>query len=143
MIGLVVVAHQDIGEAMLAALDHVLGPQSLTASLSIGVDADIDADMSELRQRLDRLIKRCEAGNGVLVFADMFGGTPCNLALASMQKHHIEVVSGFNLPMLVKAASLRQSITDLKRLAIEARESGRQHMHIASELMQNKDGEHG
>jgi len=143
MIGMVVVAHDRIGEAMLAALDHVLGPQSLTASLSIGVDADIDADMNELRDRLDRLIKRCDGGDGVLLFADMFGGTPCNIALASMQKHHIEVVSGFNLPMLVKAASLRQSITDLPRLAVKARESGRQHMHIASELMQEKDGRHG
>lgn len=143
MIGLVVVAHEHIGEAMLAALDHVLGPQSLTASLSVGVDADMAADMSQLRQRLDRLIKRCDSGDGVLLFADMFGGTPCNLALACMRQHRIEVVSGFNLPMLVKAASLRQSITDLSRLAVKARESGRQHMHIASELMQEKEGGHG
>jgi len=143
MIGMVVVAHERIGEAMLAALDHVLGPQSLTASLSIGVDADIDADMNDLREKLDRLIKRCDGGDGVLLFADMFGGTPCNIALASMQKHHVEVVSGFNLPMLVKAASLRQSTTDLSRLALKARESGRQHMHIASELMHEKDERHG
>lgn len=143
MIGLVIVAHEHIGEAMLAALDHVMGPQSLTASLGIGVDADMETDMNELRDRLDRLIKRCDSGDGVLLFADMFGGTPCNLALASMQKNRIEVVSGFNLPMLVKAASLRQTITDLPLLASKARESGRQHMHIASELLQEKGGEHG
>jgi len=143
MIGLVLVAHEHIGEAMLAALDHVMGPQSLTASLGIGVDADMETDMNELRDRLDRLIKRCDSGDGVLLFADMFGGTPCNLALASMQQNRIEVVSGFNLPMLVKAASLRQTITDLPMLASMARESGRQHMHIASELLHGKGGEHG
>ncbi|OIO70319.1 MAG: hypothetical protein COW19_08440 [Zetaproteobacteria bacterium CG12_big_fil_rev_8_21_14_0_65_55_1124] len=143
MIGLVVVAHERIGEAMLAALDHVMGPQSLTASLSIGVDADIDADMSELRSRLGKLIKRCDSGNGVLLFADMFGGTPCNLALACMQEYRVEVLSGFNLPMLVKAASLRQTINDLHLLAHKARESGRQHMHIASELLSEKGSDHG
>lgn len=143
MIGLVVVAHERIGEAMLAALDHVMGLQSLTASLSIGVDADIDADMSELRSRLGKLIKRCDSGNGVLLFADMFGGTPCNLALACMQEYRVEVLSGFNLPMLVKAASLRQTINDLHLLAHKARESGRQHMHIASELLSEKGSDHG
>ena len=143
MIGMVVVAHEHIGEAMLAALDHVMGPQSLTASLGIGVDADIDADMDELRQRLGRLIKRCDSGNGVLLFADMFGGTPCNLALSCMKDYKVEVVSGFNLPMLVKAASLRTTMSDLPVLARKARESGRQHMHIASELLDEKGGEHG
>jgi len=143
LIGLVVVAHDQIGEAMLAALDHVMGPQSLTASLSIGVDADIDADMSELRSRLGKLIKRCDSGDGVLLFADMFGGTPCNLALACMREHQVEVLSGFNLPMLVKAASLRQTMRDLHLLARKAQESGRQHMHIASELLGEKGSSDG
>jgi mannose PTS system EIIA component len=143
MIGIVIVAHERIGEAMLAALDHVMGPQSLTASLGIGVDADIDADMEELRSRLGKLIKRCDSGDGVLLFADMFGGTPCNLALTCLQERHVEVVSGFNLPMLVKAASLRQNVTDVTLLARQARDSGRQHMHIASELLNAKDGKHG
>lgn len=143
MIGIVIVAHEHIGEAMLAALDHVMGPQSLTASLGIGVDADMDSDMDALRERLGQLIKRCDSGDGVLLFADMFGGTPCNLALSCMPHHHVEVVSGFNLPMLVKAASLRQNLRDLQLLAHKARESGRQHMHIASELMQEKAGKHG
>lgn len=143
MIGIVIVAHERIGEAMLAALDHVMGPQSLTASMGIGVDADMDSDMNAMRERLGKLIKRCDSGDGVLLFADMFGGTPCNLALACMQDHHVEVVSGFNLPMLVKAASLRTSMHDLRLLARKVRESGRQHMHIASELMQEKADKHG
>ncbi len=143
MIGIVLVAHERVGESMLAALEHVLGPQALTAALSVGIDADMNADMSDLQQRLSATIKRCDAGSGVLLFADMFGGTPCNLALACLQTHNIEVVSGFNLPMLVKAASLRQSLNDLPMLARKCRESGRQHMHIASELLAEQDNKHG
>jgi len=142
LIGLVVVAHDNIGAAMLAALEHVMGPQPLTAALGIGVDADIDIDMNKLRQRLDRMIKRCDAGHGVLLFADMFGGTPCNLALACMPDHQVEVISGLNLPMLVKAASLRQSLNDLALLAGKTSQSGRQHIHIASELLNEKEDGH-
>ncbi len=136
MIGMVIVAHEHIGEAMLAAVDHVLGPQALVAALGIGADADIQSDLSEGSERLQALIKRCDAGDGVLLFADMFGGTPCNLALSCIEEEKVEVVSGFNLPMLIKAATLRQTLTNLHLLAQQARDAGRYHMHLASELME-------
>lgn len=139
MIGMVVVAHERIGEAMLGAVEHVLGPQALTAALGIGADADIQADISQGQDRLHTLIKRCNAGDGVLLFADMFGGTPCNLALSSIGQGNVEVVSGFNLPMLIKAATLRQTLTDLHLLARQARDAGRYHMHLASELMEGRN----
>jgi len=138
MIGMVIVAHEHIGEAMLAAVDHVLGPQALVAALGIGADADIQSDLSEGSERLHVLIKRCDAGDGVLLFADMFGGTPCNLALSCIEEGKVEVVSGFNLPMLIKAATLRQTLTNLHLLAQQARDAGRYHMHLASELMEKK-----
>jgi len=138
MIGMVVVAHEHIGEAMLAAVEHVLGPQALVAALGIGADADIQSDLSEGSERLHTLIKRCDAGDGVLLFADMFGGTPCNLALSCIEEGKVEVVSGFNLPMLIKAATLRQTLTNLRLLAQQARDAGRYHMHLASELMEKK-----
>jgi len=138
MIGMVVVAHEHIGEAMLAAVEHVLGPQALVAALGIGADADIQSDLSEGSERLHALIKRCDAGDGVLLFADMFGGTPCNLALSCIEEGTVEVVSGFNLPMLIKAATLRQTLTNLHLLAQQARDAGRYHMHLASELMEKK-----
>jgi len=143
VIGMVLVAHEHVGEAMLAALEHVMGPQALTGAVSVGVDADMDANIGDLQAHLSKVIKRCDAGDGVLLCADMFGGTPCNLALACMPEGHVEVVSGFNLPMLVKAASLRQTLNDLALLAHSCRESGRQHMHIASELLAEKGKAHG
>ncbi|MDQ6960897.1 MAG: PTS sugar transporter subunit IIA [Mariprofundaceae bacterium] len=138
MMGIVVVAHEHIGEAMLAAVEHVLGPQALVAALSIGADADIQSDLSEDSERLHTLVQRCDAGDGVLLFADMFGGTPCNLALSCIEEGKVEVVSGFNLPMLIKAATLRQTLTNLHLLARQARDAGRHHMHLASELMEKK-----
>jgi len=138
MIGMVIVAHENIGEAMLAAVEHVLGPQALVAALGIGANADIQSDLSEGSERLHTLIKRCDAGDGVLLFADMFGGTPCNLALSCIEEKKVEVVSGFNLPMLIKAATLRQTLNNLHLLAQQARDAGRYHMHLASELMEKK-----
>ncbi len=135
MIGMVLVAHEHVAEAMLAAVEHVLGPQALTAAMSVGADADLETDLKDNEERLRNLIRRCDAGDGVLVFADMFGGTPCNLAMSMLEKGRVEVVSGFNLPMLIKAATLRQNLTDLNLLARQARDAGRYHMHIASELM--------
>ena len=139
MIGMVLVAHEQVGESMLAAVEHVLGPQPLSGALSVGVSVDIQSDTSELEHKLSALIRRCDAGDGVLLFADMFGGTPCNLALACMKTHHVEVISGFNLPMLIKAASLRPTLDQLSLLARQSRDSGRQHMHIASELLHGEE----
>jgi len=138
MIGMVIVAHGGIGVEMLRAVEHVAGTQVLSASLSVEADSDID----HVRERLQSLVASCDSGDGVLMFADMFGGTPCNIALACMSAAgcpNVEVVSGFNLPMLIKAATLRKSATGLKELAERAREAGRYHMHMASELLADED----
>jgi len=134
MIGIVVIAHGNIAGEMLRAVEHVDGTQVLSASLSVEADSDID----HVRERLHNLVASCDSGEGVLMFADMFGGTPCNIALACMSASEgtqVEVVSGFNLPMLIKAATLRKSISNLKELAERSREAGRYHMHMASELL--------
>lgn len=135
MIGMILVAHEQIASEMLQAVEHVVGSQALTETLSIAADADVDA----CKERLNKLLGRCNAGDGVLLLADMFGGTPCNLALSCMQEGHVEVLSGFNLPMLIKAATLRGSLTDVRELARQAQEAGRHHMHLASELLSGKE----
>lgn len=137
MIGLILITHGDIGAEMLKAVEHVVGPQSLARSFSVMADDDVDVVLAELKE----MIQKCDAGNGVLLLADMFGGTPCNLALACTGMPGVEVLSGFNLPMLIKAATLRQEITEPRQLAEKAREAGRYHMHFASELLSgNKRG---
>lgn len=138
MIGMVLVAHEHIGTEMLRGVEHVLGTQALTASLDIAPDTDIE----QAKETLSKLIRRCDTGDGVLLFADMFGGTPCNLALSCMQDHKVEVISGFNLPMLVTAASKRRTDADLPGLARKVRDAGCQHIYLASELMAQKRKSH-
>jgi len=135
MIGMILIAHEQIAGEMLRAVEHVVGPQPLTETLSIAPDADVDA----CKEQLKRLITRCDAGDGVLLLADMFGGTPCNLALSCMREGHVEVLSGFNLPMLIKAATLRGKSTDVHELARHAQKAGRHHMHLASEILSGKE----
>lgn len=138
MIGMIVIAHEHIGAEMLRGVEHVLGPQALMASLNI----DADADLEQSKEELVKLIRRCDTGDGVLLFADMFGGTPCNLALSCMQEYRVEVISGFNLPMLVTAATKRQMDADLPALARKVRDAGCQYIYLASELMEQKRQSH-
>jgi len=135
MIGMILISHEQIAGEMLRAVEHIVGPQALAETLSITADADVDTG----KKRLKKLIGRCDTGDGVLLLADMFGGTPCNLALSCMQEGHVEVLSGFSLPMLIKAATLRDTQADVRELARQAREAGRHHMHLASELLNGKE----
>lgn len=134
MIGLVIVAHANIAREMLRALEHVVGPQSLIEAVDVRSDEDVD----EARANLRHVIARCDGGHGVLVATDMFGGTPCNLALSCLDKGKVEVVSGFNLPMLVKASKLRAETNDVLDLARQVQETGRYHMHLASDLLDDQ-----
>ncbi|MFQ5581978.1 MAG: PTS sugar transporter subunit IIA [Mariprofundaceae bacterium] len=131
MIGMVLIGHEHIASQMLAAVEHVVEKQPLTAVLDVSGDDNPDA----LRQQLDVLIRSCDVGDGVLLLADMFGGTPCNVAIAALRPGKVEVVSGFNLPLLIKAATLRQSLNDLSALAHQVVEAGRQYMCLPSHLM--------
>ena len=131
MIGMVLIGHEHIASEMLAAVEHVVGKQPLTAVLDVAGDDNPDL----LKQQLDELIRRCDVGDGVLLLADMFGGTPCNVAIAALRPGETEVVSGFNLPLLIKAATLRKSLNDLAALAQQVVEAGRQYMCLPSHLM--------
>jgi PTS system mannose-specific IIA component len=132
MIGIVLVGHEHIASEMLAALEHVLGRQSLIRAVDVIGDDPPEA----LRQRLAEEVRSCNAGAGVLVLADMFGGTPCNVALAVMHSGDVEVVSGMNLPALIKAASLRQQEIGVTDLAGQVAEAGRHYIRVATSLMQ-------
>src|SRR5258708_17901660 len=107
MIGMVLVTHGRLAAEFVAALEHVVGPQRIHAAVCIGTDDD----MEKRRQDILRCVSEVDAGSGVVLLTDMFGGTPSNLAISVMDKAKIEVIAGINLPMLIKLASLRQSET--------------------------------
>jgi len=130
MIGIVLIGHEPIASEMLSAMEHVVGKQPLIET----VDVYDSLPPDELTRLLQTKIRACDIGKGVLLLADMFGGTPCNIAMGCLRGGHVEVVSGFNLPLLIKAATLRNKQTDLATLAEQVVESGRLYMRVAPHL---------
>jgi PTS system mannose-specific IIA component len=134
MIGLVLVTHGRLAEELIAALEHVVGPQANITPVCIGPDDD----MEERRARILECVYQAEEGNGVVLLTDMFGGTPSNLAISIMDKANVEVIAGANLPMLIKLASVRQT-ESLEEAAHSAQEAGRKYINIASRLLTQED----
>lgn len=133
MIGMVLVAHGHLATEFRAALEHVVGPQKRIASISIGAEDD----MEQRRKDIIAAVKEVDAGDGVVVLTDMFGGTPSNLAISVMNGGHIEVVAGINLPMLIKLASVRDTAS-LEQAVIQAQDAGRKYIYVASRVLGGK-----
>ncbi len=130
MIGIVVVSHGKLSRELVSATEHVVGEQTCFSAISIEAEDDIEARRTQIRE----MAKSCDVGRGVIILTDMFGGTPSNLAMSVMNSGNIEVISGVNLPMLIKLAEVRAdlSLKDASRVAAEA---GRKYINIASELL--------
>lgn len=130
MIGLVLVTHGRLAEEFIAALEHVVGPQERVRAVCIGPEDDMERRREEILSR----VAECDAGKGVVVLTDMFGGTPSNLAISIMDKGEVEVIAGVNLPMLIKLASVRKTET-LRNAVQAAQEAGRKYINVASALL--------
>jgi len=130
MIGIVLIGHARIASEMLEALQYVVGEQPLMEAL----DVTSDSSPESLAERLMTKIHNCDVGQGVLLLADMFGGTPCNVAMGCLQAGRVEVVSGFNLPLLIKAATLRHHVESLPELAQQVVRAGRQYIQVAPNI---------
>ena len=130
MIGLVLVTHGRLAEEFVTAMVHVVGPQERVATIAIGPDDD----MEERRGDIAAAIEAGDAGRGVIVLTDLFGGTPSNLAISLMQRGRIEVIAGMNLPMLIRLGSARRSMKVVDAVAA-AREAGRKYISVASEVL--------
>ena len=130
MIGLVLVTHGRLAAEFIAALEHVVGPQTQVHAVCIDADDDVEARRGDIM----RAIRAVDDGAGVIVLTDMFGGTPSNLAISTMDRSGIEVIAGVNLPMLVKLASVRQT-EPLSQTVAAAQEAGRKYINVASQLL--------
>lgn len=130
MIGLVLVTHGRLAEEFRSALEHVVGPQQNLVTVSIGPDDELE------RRRADIMtaIQAADTGQGVIVLTDMFGGTPCNLAISLLENGRVEVLAGMNLPMLVKLARIRGD-SSLETAVVKAQEAGRKYINIASQIL--------
>jgi PTS system mannose-specific IIA component len=133
MIGLVLVTHGRLATEFRAALEHVVGPQQQIETVTIGPDDDMD----QRRREILSAVEAVNSGEGVVILTDMFGGTPCNLALSTMSTGSVEVVAGVNLPMLIKLASLREEVP-VAEAVVRAQEAGRKYITIASRVLAGK-----
>ena len=134
MIGIVICCHGEMGEGMKNAAEIIVGPQEQLQVVSVK-PGDGGNDILEA---LKRAITQVDTGSGVLLLTDLFGGTPTNISCALLGEADIEVVTGFNLPLLIKAITGRQDVLDIGELARNATEYGQRHMSIAGDLLGNK-----
>src|SRR5262249_13567450 len=119
-----------IGVELLNALNSIVGPQMQARAISIGADDDMEA----CRAAIFAAIKDVNTGTGVVLLTDMYGGTPSNLAIASMPQTQAVVLAGVNLPMLVKLASVRPAMPLLDAVR-EAEMAGRKYIQLVSETI--------
>lgn len=133
MIGVVVVTHGQLAAELLNAAETIVGDLPRFAAVSIGWHEDTQ----DAREEIEQAIGRVQQGEGVLILTDMFGGTPANLAMTFLAEQNVEVITGVNLPMLIKLASLAEQ-ANLLTAAREMREHGRNAIWVASDLLRGE-----
>ncbi len=132
MVGIVIVSHLNLASELLKTAELIVG--KIPASRALSLDPKKDVEI--LRKEIQGAVKEVNSGKGVIILTDMFGGTPSNLALTFLSPQ-VEVVSGANLPMLIKVTALRGEMA-LNELAIKAKEHGRNNINVATEFLSKK-----
>ncbi len=137
MIGIVVVTHGQLARELVSAAEMIIGEIPNVTAVSIGWHENPD----DAQREIEEAISRADSGKGTVVLTDMFGGTPSNLSLTFLEKGRVEVVTGVNLPMLIRLASLREEEEgdDLMELASEAAREGKDSIYLAGDLLARKE----
>ncbi len=134
MIGGLIVSHGKLAEELLNALTIIIGEAVNIEAISIGWYDDVE----ESKKKISQSLKRIDQKNGVVIFTDMFGGTASNLSFSFLKDNHVEIITGVNLPMLIKFVSLQRS-NNLKEVAKKVVEQGKKNIHLASALLSSKN----
>ncbi|MCY7345755.1 MAG: PTS sugar transporter subunit IIA [Pyrinomonadaceae bacterium] len=130
-IGGVIVSHGQVANELVAAAETVVGAQSHITAVSIGWHDDVELAQDEIK----RAVKQVSQGIGVLILTDMFGGTPTNIAAMFIKENEVEIVTGVNLPMVIKLASQNKETT-LTEMAKEVEEQGKHAIHRTGKLLE-------
>lgn len=133
MIGAIIVSHGKLAEELLNALTIILGETVNIEAISIGWYDDVEAS----KKKISESLKKVDQKNGILIFTDMFGGTPSNLSFSFLKDNKVEIITGVNLPMLIKFASLQRN-NSLREVAKKVVEQGQKNIHLASALLRSK-----
>ncbi len=131
MIGILVVTHNQLGDALIESAEFIIGgrPKALE-SISI----DLNQNAESLRKKIADTIKKVDQKDGVLILTDMFGGTPSNLSYSFLEEGRIEVLSGVNLPILIQAVNNREKM-NLADLGNNLEKFGKKSISLASGIL--------
>lgn len=131
MIGILVVTHANLGHALIETVEFILGSeQEHLKPVSINIQEDPDS----LRKKIKSGISKVKTDSGVIILTDMFGGTPSNLSYSFLEEGRIEVISGVNLPILLKAVNSRKKM-DMEQLTTSLIEHGKRSISLASGIL--------
>ena len=137
MIGIVIVTHSQLGDALIDAAEFILGNRPDTM---VPVSIDLKENVDKLRKKIAEAIKQVDNKKGVLIFTDMFGGTPSNLSYSFLEEGRVEVISGVNLPILIKAVDI-QADMELSDLAQHLEAFGKKSISLASGILKGNKRE--
>ena len=136
MIGIVVVAHFNLAREMVAATELIVGKQDQFEYVDIFPDEEVD----KIKKKLTDALKNVDSGQGAIILTDMFGGTPSNISLSFLEEGKVEVVTGTNLPMLIKLVTYRQgkACRSLRRFIASY---GKKNIYLATDVLNVKKAE--
>lgn len=133
MIGVLITTHGDLGSEFIKVVELIRG--SLKGVMHLSMDQTKGVD--ELKKEIATTLKKLDQGQGVLILTDLFGGTPSNIALSFLKEGKVEVVTGVNLPMLLKLSEVREGLS-LRDFAVSIRDYGMKNIYLASEILNKK-----
>lgn len=133
MIGVIITTHGSLGAELIRAAELIKGPMKGVLHISV----DQTTGVEEVRKEISWAIKKLDEGQGVVILTDLFGGTPSNISLSFLKEGKVEVVTGVNLPMLLKVTSLRDKMS-LSEFARHLRDYGIKNIYVASEILNKK-----
>ena len=136
MVGVIVVTHGQLARELILIAEFIIGKV-------VGIEAvttDPKMSVDEIKEGISQAIKKVDKGNGVLILTDMFGGTPSNISLSFLEDKKVEILSGVNLPMLLKVAT-DQEKQNLSEMAEVIKSYGQKNISLASKILQGKKEE--
>ncbi len=134
MVGVIVVTHCNLGKELIAAAELVVG-EELRQFQSVSIDPK--ESFEQIREKIIEAIRKVDGGQGILILTDMYGGTPSNISLSFLEEKKIDVITGVNLPMLLKLATYQNDM-DLEQLAVYITDYGQKNINLASEVLKKR-----
>ncbi|TFG93107.1 MAG: PTS sugar transporter subunit IIA [Syntrophobacterales bacterium] len=137
MIGVLIRTHGNLGYELIKAAEMIKGDTREIIPISL----DAKTGVEDIKKEIIHAITKADSGEGVLIMTDLFGGTPSNISLSFLEENKVEVVTGVNLPMLLKISDIREEKKDLTEFANLVKVYGRKNIYLASEILNRKAGD--